>query len=95
VGGVFLEAMVSLDEVNHDLVMDPYAMRLSVEIGQATACCARAIFRTDVYFQDGLDWGRVDLCLRGPLAQDTEVWTKIGIGTTGISNWGLGIRLSW
>ena len=95
VGGIFLEAMVSLDEVNHDLVLDPYTTRLSVEIGQATACHRRAIFRTDIYFEDGLDWGKVDVCLRGPLAQNAEVWSRIGIGTTGISNWGLGGKLSW
>lgn len=95
VGNVLLEAMVSFDEVNHDLVLDPYMTRLSVEIGQATACHRQAMFRTDVYFEDGLDWGRVDLCLHGPLVQNTEVWTKIGIGTTGVSNWGLGVRLSW
>ena len=95
VGNVFLEAVFSFDEVNHDLVLDPYTTRFSVEIGQATACHRRAIFRTDVYLEDGLNWGRVDLCLRGPLVQSTEIWTKIGIGTSEVSNWGLGVRLSW
>ncbi|MBC7098737.1 hypothetical protein H5T52_06415 [Candidatus Bipolaricaulota bacterium] len=93
-GDLSLEAMCSLDEQEHDLVLDPYVARVSLE-GCRPGEGGRALFRADAYFHEGPEWGRLDLCLRGPVASGFEVWTKTGIDPGGVCSWGLGARWRW
>ena len=98
-GTATVEEVVSFDEVNHDLVLDPYWERFSVEIKQPSCCGDYALFRVDTYFEEGslnlFDWGRSDFCLEIPLASVFKVWTKLAIDPSGLKELTFGFRLKF
>jgi len=98
-GNATVEELMSFDEVNHDLVLDPYWERFSVEIRQAACCGGEALFRVDTYFEEGsiniFDWGRSDFCLEIPIASVFKLWTKMAIDPTGLAEWTIGFRFKW
>lgn len=94
-----LEEVMSFDEVNHDLVLDPYWERFSVEVKQPACCGGYALFRVDTYFEEGslnlFDWGRSDFCLEVPLAAAFKVWTELAIDQSGLEELTFGFRFKF
>lgn len=98
-GPVTVEELISFDEVNHDLVLDPYWERFSVEVRQPACCGGYARFRVDTYFEEGslniFDWGRTDFRLEVPVSEAFKVWTEMAIDPTGLQELIFGFRFTW
>lgn len=98
-GAVTVEEIMSFDEVNHDLVLDPYWERFSVEIKQPACCGGYAMFRVDTYFEEGslnlFDWGRSDFYLEIPISGAFKLWTRLAIDPGGLEELIFGFRFKW
>jgi hypothetical protein len=98
-GNTTVTELMSFDEVNHDLVLDPYWEQFTVEITQPACCGGSAVFRVDTYFEEGsshiFDWGRTDFYLQVPVAAVFTLWSEMAIDPTGLVEWSIGCTFKW
>ncbi|HEC63385.1 MAG TPA: hypothetical protein ENI38_03250 [Candidatus Acetothermia bacterium] len=98
-GNFKIVEIMSFDEVNYDLILDPYWEQFTVEVCQPACCGGYAIFRVDTYFEEGslniFDWGRTDFYLEIPVASFFTLWSGMGIDPSGLVEWEIGCSLNF